>query len=191
MDKEKTKIVAVCGSIRVISTNLDILKFIGKLMPADADFAIYDGLAELPPFNPDFDAQNVDYQNAEVDRWRKLLRHADGIIFCTPEYAHGVPGVLKNALDWVVSSGELVDKPTLVITASPSEFGGDKAMASLLPTLEVMSAKIIENGTLKIPFVKKKLDQNGDISDPKTLETISLMLDDFLDSANLFARNYR
>ncbi len=180
MDDGKSKIVAVCGSIRGVSTNLDILKFIGKLLAKDADFTIYDGLADLPPFNPDFDVESTNYQNAGVDKWRKLLRAADGVIFCTPEYAHGVPGVLKNALDWVVSSGELVDKPTLVITASPSEFGGEKAMASLLQTLRVMTAKIAENGALMIPFVKKKLDENGDISDAQTIEAINSMLNAFL-----------
>ena len=186
----KIKIVAVCGSIRTVSANLDILKFIGKILSANADFTIYDGLADLPAFNPDFDAENTNYQNSEVDRWRKLLRAADAVIFCTPEYAHGVPGVLKNALDWVVSSGELVDKPTLVITASPSEFGGEKAMASLLPTLIVMSAKILDNGTMMIPFVKKKLDKDGDISDEKTIRAINLMLDLLLNSASRFRNEH-
>lgn len=173
---EQIKIVGVCGSVRAVSTNLNILRFIKKSLPENVDFLIYEGLAELPHFNPDLDAENSDYQNAEVEKWRKLLREADAVIFCTPEYAHGVPGVLKNALDWIVSSGELVDKPTAIITASPSDMGGANAMASLLATLKMMSAKISENTTLMIPLIRNKLDQNGDVSDRETVRSIKFLL---------------
>lgn len=76
----------------------------------------------------------------------------------TPEYAYGMPGVLKNALDWLVLSGELVNKPVATISASPSEFGGSKARAWLILTLTALAANIVEGGSLTIPFIGKKLN---------------------------------
>ena len=78
-------------------------------MRSDLDFLIYDRLGELPHFNPDLDDDDC---RTIVTDWRDRLKECDGVLFCTPEYAHGVPGVLKNALDWIVSSGEFMYKPT-------------------------------------------------------------------------------
>ena len=72
-------------------------------------------LADVPPFNPDLD---TDTAPVEVVRFRAALEACDAILICSPEYAHGVSGVLKNALDWVVGSGELMDKPIALINAS-------------------------------------------------------------------------
>ena len=76
---------------------------------------VYRGLAALPHFNPDLDNDLV---SLPVSEFHSQLRISDGILFSTPEYAHGIPGVLKNALDWVVSSGELYDKPVALFGAS-------------------------------------------------------------------------
>jgi NAD(P)H-dependent FMN reductase len=90
-------------------------------------------------------------------------------LFCTPEYAFGVPGSLKNSLDWVVSSGELTYKPVAVITAAT---GGEKAHASLLYTLTAISASIVENGKLLISFIRAKMNEKNEVKDPATLEDI-------------------
>ena len=89
-------------------------------------------MAQLPHFNPELDLDDID---TTVANWRRLLKEANGVLICTPEYAKGVPGSLKNALDWVVSSGEFVNKPVAVISASPHPDGGALAKASLLGTL--------------------------------------------------------
>jgi NAD(P)H-dependent FMN reductase len=108
---------------------------------------------------------------------RKLLNAADGVLICTPEYAFGVPGSLKNALDWTVSSGEFYRKPVVAISASPSPTGGDKAHASLLLTLMALGANVPEGGKLMIPAVGKKLNSNGEVSDPETRQALSSVLD--------------
>ena len=102
---------------------------------------------------------------------------ADGVLFCTPKYANGVSGVLKNVLDWIVSSGEFMHKPTAVISASPSPDGGDKANASLVQTLRVMMADIGEGATLCIPAVSAKLNDQGEVADPVTKQAIHTLLD--------------
>jgi len=101
-----------------------------ELLTSFTDFErIYGGLDDLPHFSPDRDG---DDPPRSVGRLRELLRTADGVLIGTPEYAFGVPGALKNALDWTVSSGEFDGKPVAAISASPLYTGGAKAHASLL-----------------------------------------------------------
>ena len=113
---------------------------------------------------------------------RKLIAEADGVVISTPEYAFGVPGVLKNALDWLVSSGELNEKPVFSISASPLNTGGEKALASLLLTLTALGT--IEVGRLSIPNIKNKIDANKEIADEDTMKALSGTLDSLINSIN-------
>lgn len=159
------KILCISGSLRSTSTNTNILKAIPQLGTwPDISFTIYEGLDKLPYFSPELDGEDA-VPPATVADLRAQLKAADAVILCTPEYAFGVPGVLKNALDWIVSSGEFVDKPTAVISASPMMTGGDKANASLVQTLKVMTATITGDRVLTIPTVRTKIDVNGNIID--------------------------
>ncbi|HTH82487.1 MAG TPA: NADPH-dependent FMN reductase, partial [Mucilaginibacter sp.] len=117
-------IIAISGSLRQGSSNHAILQYLGSLVPADVQYIIYNDLAQIPPFDPGLDN---DTPPAPVTALRNLLTNANGFIICTPEYAFGVPGQLKNMLDWLVSSSTLVDKPVALITAS---LGGENAHAS-------------------------------------------------------------
>jgi chromate reductase len=169
MIKHILAILAISGSLRNSSSNTNILKACAALAPADIKVTLYEGLDKLPYFSPELDGEGA-VAAPTVQDLRQQLKHADAVIFCTPEYAFGVPGVLKNALDWIVSSGEFYDKPTAVISASPLATGGDKANASLTQTLTVMSAIIKEENKLLIPVVRTKMDAAGNITD-KELET--------------------
>jgi NAD(P)H-dependent FMN reductase len=162
-------ILAISGSLRNTSSNTNILKACAMLAPDDVKITLYEGLDKLPYFSPEPDGEGA-VPAPTVQDLREQLKKVDAVIFCTPEYAFGVPGVLKNALDWIVSSGEFYDKPTAVISASPLATGGDKANASLVQTLTVMSAIIKEENKLLIPVVRTKMDAAGNIID-KELET--------------------
>ncbi|MEW9699342.1 NADPH-dependent FMN reductase [Paenibacillus sp. SI8] len=153
-------IVAISGSLRTNSSNTNLLRAVAKLASSDTEVTLYEGIGELPHFNPDIDG---DESPAAVTAWRQQLKAADGVIVCTPEYAGGVPGVLKNALDWLVSSGEFLDKPTVIISASPLQTGAEQAHASLYITLKMMTAKI--TGRLTVPLVNKKITAEGTITD--------------------------
>ena len=157
------KILDISGSLRASSSNTKILKVIGGLVPSNVEYKIYQGLADIPNFD---DADNTP---AAVAKWRNELQMADAVLICTPEYAFGVPGALKNALDWTVSSGEIVNKPLALITAST---GGDKAHAAFLQIFTALSAKISEETALLIPFVRSKINAAGEISDDATLDAI-------------------
>ncbi|MDB5119398.1 MAG: NADPH-dependent reductase [Sphingobacteriales bacterium] len=163
----KAKILAISGSIRSSSSNLNLIKAITELTSDIFTINIFEGLSGLPPFNPDFDNENVSKQ---VTDFRGELKDADGLLICTPEYAMGVPGVLKNAIDWTVSSMDFSAKPVALITASLS---GEKAHASLLETLNVIEAKMTLETQLLIPFVKTKVNEAGKITDAETLSAVN------------------
>jgi chromate reductase len=153
---EKINILAICGSLRENSSNSILVKFLSTLMPADVSYSIYKDLGTLPHFNDGGDAGPI------VNDFRKQIAEADGVIICSPEYAYGVPGSLKNAIDWTVGSGEFVDKPLVLITAAT---GGEKAHAAFLNILTAISVKVPENGTLLVPFIRSKLNEKSEVAD--------------------------
>ncbi|MFN7937655.1 MAG: NADPH-dependent FMN reductase [Bryobacteraceae bacterium] len=138
------RFLTVSGSLRASSSNTALLEAAGAVVPAGIALERYTGLGDLPHFNPDIDDEGV---SEHVREWRRRLTAADAVIFSTPEYAHGVPGVLKNALDWVVGSGELVGKPVALFHASSR---GVFAQASLKETLTVMSANVVAEVTVDL-----------------------------------------
>ncbi len=167
------RILAISGSLRASSTNTLLVRAIMRLAPDNMEFTLYEGLGDLPHFSPDLDSEDA---APAVAILRRQLQASDGVLICTPEYAYGVPGSLKNALDWTVSSGEFVGKPVVAISASPSLLGGDKAHASLLLTLSALSANIVEGGTLIIPLIRTKMNANGELTDPTTIEALKSVL---------------
>jgi len=149
---DKKKLLAISGSTRSESSNLNLIKAIVPLVEDRFSITVFEGLAELPHFNPDLDQARPPKQ---ISNFRLQLRGADAVLICTPEYAMGVPGTLKNAIDWTVSSMEFSQKPVGLITASVA---GEKAHASLLETLHIIDAEMTTNTQLLISFIQTKLD---------------------------------
>lgn len=168
------RILAISGSLRQGSSNHAILKYLGTLLQTQVEYTIYDDLANIPAFDPGLDN---DVPPMAVANLRKLLTRADGLIICTPEYAFGVPGSLKNMLDWLVSSSSLMDKPVALITAS---LGGEHAHASLLLTLGALTAKLSEDTNLLIQFVRSKVAANGTITHNDTIKQLDDLLKVFV-----------
>jgi chromate reductase len=174
MVKNKKKILAISGSTRQNSTNYNLIKAIAELSANNFDIEFFEGLTELPHFNPDNDSETVVKQ---VQDFRKQIREAEGVIICTPEYAMGLPGTLKNALDWTVSSCEFSKKPVMAITASSM---GEKAHNSLVGTLEIIEAKTSPGLQLLISFAKTKISNDKKITDKKTLHDVQFLIDNFV-----------
>lgn len=170
---DKKKIIAISGSTRKSSTNLNLIRAITNLTKDIFDITIFEGLTELPHFNPDLDNENPP---AQVLAFRQSLNTADGILICTPEYAMGVPGTLKNAIDWTVSSMAFAHKPTVLITASSM---GQKAHHSLMDTLKIIEARVTDATQLVIPHAKTKVNSDGVITDVNTLAAIQSLLHSF------------
>jgi len=151
------RVVAISGSLRTSSSTSAVLRLAAEVAPADVEVSCYEGLGDLPHFTPDLD---TDDPPPAVQVLRAALRDADALLICTPEYAHGMPGSLKNMLDWLVSWPELVGKRIAALSASPSADGGSYAHAWLVQTLEVMSTNVVAK--LTIPYVKTRLAANDE-----------------------------
>lgn len=171
--KKERKILAISGSLREKSSNTALMYAIIGLAPEHIKWGVYRGLGDLPHFNPDDDREEGP---AAVRELRTQIQEADAVMICTPEYGNGVPGVLKNALDWLVSTTVFMNKPTAVISASPTPMGGDKAHASLLLTLRMIHAAIAEGGTLIIPHISLKMNEDGRITDDGLLAEVHSLL---------------
>src|SRR5262249_22110398 len=123
-------------------------------------------LSSLPAFHPDLDGETPPLSVAAL---RRRVLAADGLLFSVPEYAHGVPGALKNALDWLVGSGELTGKPVTLFHASAR---GMYARASLTETLRVMSAEIVRDALITVDLMGRLLTADRIVADPAMSETL-------------------
>ena len=137
------RVLALSGSLRGSSKTSALLEAARIVAPSGVTVSVFRGLGDLPLFNPDYE----DRPPAAVLTFQRALALADTVLICCPEYAHGVPGAFKNALDWVVGSGELVNKPVGLLNASAA---GGYAQESLRETLSVMSARIVPAACLRV-----------------------------------------
>jgi chromate reductase len=174
----RKKVIAISGSTREKSINHSLIRAISNLAAQHIEMTIYNGIGALPQFNPDHDGEHV---AQEVADFRQQLDRADGILICTPEYAHGVPGALKNAIDWTISSSQFPHKPTLLITAST---GGNYGHQALMETLRAIEAKNIEKLQMVVAFAKTKISIDNTITDQETLTNIKTLIADFIDTMN-------
>jgi NAD(P)H-dependent FMN reductase len=132
-----TAVLAISGSLRAHSSNTELLRACALVAPVDVRVELYQGLATLPHFNADLDTADPP---ADVAAWRARIATADALLVSSPEYARGVPGTLKNALDWLVGSSDVVGKPVALLNGSPR---ASHAQASLALTLRTISARLI------------------------------------------------
>lgn len=137
------RILAISGSIRAASTNSALLRVAAQAAPEGVDVTLYEGLGRLPIFNPDH-TEDLPPAAAELKR---LTLGCDGLLISSPEYAHGVPGGMKNALDWMVGWGELAFKPVALYNTSPY---GEHAKAALAEILVTMSLRIVPEAALTV-----------------------------------------
>ena len=177
------RILAISGSLRTGSSNTILLRAAVALAQETLEVSVYDGLATLPHFNPDLDNETV--PSSVVD-FRSQLQGSDGVLISSPEYAHGVPGVLKNALDWVVASGELYGKPVALLNASPRSV---HAQASLKETLTVMMASLIPEASITVSLRSNKVDEASMISDPEISHALRSALATFGRAIDLLRAN--
>jgi len=142
------RVLAICGSLRRESSNGTILRAAIALAPAGVVVELYHDLATLPHFNPDLDrALDDPLLPVPVRALRAAVHTADALVISSPEYAHGVPGSLKNALDWLVGGSEIVEKPVALWNTAPH---ATHAQASLAETLRTMSVRPVPSADLSL-----------------------------------------
>ena len=154
------KILAISGSLRATSLNTAVLRAAGHLAPAGVAVELFEGIGNLPFFNSDLDDERLPRSVAE---FRAAIGAADGLLISSPEYARGVSGVMKNSLDWLVSSFEFPDKPVALINTSPR---ATHALAALKITLETMSAQLVEDASITLPLLGTSNDADSIAANP-------------------------
>jgi chromate reductase len=160
------QVLGISGSLRRDSHNTRLLRAAAETLPSGVELVIFDGLAELPPFNEDADAEHV---VEPVDRVRRAIADADAVLIATPEYNASVPGVLKNAIDWAsrpFPDNSLRDKPVAVIGASTGLFGAVWAQADLRKVLHHAGARVVDR-ELPVGMADHAFDGGGSLADPE------------------------
>jgi len=157
----KLRIVILSGSLRPQSSSHKILQIATTFLPGNIEIDDTADISALPHFD------GSETPPPTVAPFLQQLQQADGVLICIPEYAFGVPGAFKNALDWTVGGGEFSQKPVAYITAASV---GEKAHESLGFILTAMGSVI--TGSLRIPFIRAKLTPEGTLKDPTLNESV-------------------
>jgi NAD(P)H-dependent FMN reductase len=173
MSIKKIKIFAITGSTRKNSSNFKILKFISDNIKSQFELEIFEDLEEIPHFNTDLDN---DFPPEKVISFRNKIVQADGILICTPEYIFSLPGSLKNALEWCVSTTIFSSKKVGLITASASGKMGHEQLLLIMKTIE---AKFENNTQLLIGGIRGKMDEEGNIINKDTLNELQFFISNF------------
>jgi chromate reductase len=147
-------VFAISGSLRAGSLNSMLLRAAARLAPRGISVELYRGLGNLPLFNPDLEVADPPL----VAELRRRIIASDAVLIASLEYARGVTGAIKNALDWMVGNESFVDKPVGLLNASPR---ATIAQAALRETLVTMSARIVAAACVTIPILGTELDEDG------------------------------
>ncbi|HST08392.1 MAG TPA: NADPH-dependent FMN reductase [Gemmatimonadaceae bacterium] len=177
------RILAISGSLRARSSNTEALRAAALVAPDSVTMTFFEELGALPHFNPDLDGEGA-VPPESVQEFRARIGEADALLICSPEYAHGVPGTLKNALDWLVSSSEMLFKPIGLLNVSPRS---KHAYASLAETLRTMSTVLVEGASVELALSGTGLDAAGIAANPE----MSRVLRSSIDALMVAAVEYR
>jgi NAD(P)H-dependent FMN reductase len=175
----RKKVLAISGSTRKDSSNLQIIKVIARLGAGRLDMDIFQELDGLPHFNPDLDKDDVP---PAVTAFRNRISAADGVLICTPEYVFSLPGSLKNAIEWTVSTTVFSGKPVALITASSQ---GEKAHEALQLVMRTIEARFTSQTQLLIQGPRAKVNANGDVTDKTLLRELEELVTAFGKELNL------
>jgi chromate reductase, NAD(P)H dehydrogenase (quinone) len=168
-------IALVSGSTRSGSTNAAALRTIAELASPSVHTDLYDGLPDLPAFNPD-----VTDAGPAVDDLRRRLTEADAVLICSPEYAGTLPGSLKNLIDWTVGSGELNRKPVAFINVAALGRGSG-ADATLRTVLGYVDADLIEAACVRVPVARDDVGPTGTVISEDTRSALAAVLSAIVD----------
>jgi chromate reductase len=174
------RVLGISGSLRAGSHNTRLLRAAAELLPPGAQLEVFEGLAEIPPFDADIEGSPP----AAVLALKEAIAQADAVLIATPEYNHSIPGVLKNALDWVsrpIAANPMRGKPALVIGASTGMFGAVWAQAETRKVLGALGARVLDE---ELPVAQAP---NG-LEDHDLMTRLADLLNDLVSSGEMLRR---
>lgn len=169
-------ILALSGSLRAASYNTAVIKALQRLTPPHVHITLGD-IGGLPLFNPDREGEHI----PTLAMLNAQLRKSHGLIIASPEYAHGISGVMKNALDWLVGGVDFPNKPIMLVNTSPR---ATHAQASLREILRTMSGNVIENACVSVPLLGSELDADGILTNKALCDSLFTGLDQLCHAVN-------
>jgi chromate reductase, NAD(P)H dehydrogenase (quinone) len=175
------RLVAISGSLRSASLNTSVLQAARRLAPRGVEIELFEGIGQLPFFNSDLEAGPLP---DAVAAFRGIIATADGILISSPEYARGVSGVMKNALDWLVGCEQFPGKPVALINTSPR---ATHALAALALTLQTMSAHLVAEASITLPLLGTVHDADSIAADPELAGAIRDSLKRFVNAITAVA----
>jgi chromate reductase, NAD(P)H dehydrogenase (quinone) len=159
------KVLALSGSLRAASINSMLLRATARLAPTDIHVSIFTGLGDLPLFNPDLEGNRP----SNVVTFHQAVAESDALLFASPEYAHGVTGTIKNALDWLVGFEPFASKIVAVLNTSSRAHHADDALRE---TLKTMAAVVVESASITIPLLGAGLDESAMVATPSIARAV-------------------
>jgi chromate reductase len=175
------RVLGVSGSLRQASHNRKLLRAAAALLPPEAEFAEYEGLKAIAPFDEDDEPA----PGAAVAEWREAIARADAVLFSTPEYNSSIPGQLKNAIDWAsrpFNATVLRNKPVAVIGASTGMFGAVWSQAELRKALSAAGARVVDR-ELPVGGADEAFDEDGRLNDGDLTLQLEGILAELLEAA--------
>lgn len=169
----RRRLLLISGSLRRASTNTAALRTLASLAPPDLDVSLYDGMAQLPHFDPDLDTEPLHPVIADL---RAQIAGADAVLFSTPEYAGALPGSFKNLLDWLVGGVEIYGKPVAWLNVSPLPDGAERTYASLRTVLGYIGASVVDDACAHVGVPRGALGGDGLVADAAVREQLAAML---------------
>lgn len=168
---KKIYLVGISGSLRKKSYNTSLLKAAQEVLPEGVSMEIAH-YAQVPVYNADMDLPTASERPEEVQAFRKLLARADGFVIASPEYNYGIPGVLKNAIDWASRGKDspLLGKPVALMGATPGMWGTARMQQAFLPLFQYLNMKPVYKPEILVAQAKQKFDENGRLTDEDTRE---------------------
>lgn len=176
-------LLGICGSLREQSFNLKLLQNAATLFNDSVEFKLADW-SEIPVYNQDID---TDEKPTSVTSFKQAIASADGVLIATPEYNYGIPGALKNAIDWAsrpAYKSVFAGKPTGVLSASMGPTGGNRAQGQLKQVLAGMLTPVYPAPEYILPTVHNAFDDNNQLTDAKAKQSLQRYLDGYIDWVN-------
>jgi chromate reductase len=168
-------LVSICGSLRKGSFNAAVQRALPELAPAGVTITALSGIGDMPLYNADIQAQGFP---KPVTDMADSIRKADGVIICSPEYNYSVPGVLKNAIDWLsrLPNQPFANKPVLIQSASQGVFGGARMQYHLRQIMVFVEALVFNKPEVMVSQAQTKIAQDLNLTDQATRDVIKTQL---------------
>lgn len=176
------RILGISGSLRRGSFNTALIRTAGEVAPEGVDVTVFEGLRDIPPYDEDLRQEGP---QPAVEKLRDAIRSADAVLFATPEYNHGLPGVLKNAIDWVsrpAPENPLLNKPTAIMGASGGLMGTVRAQQQLREVLQGFTP-VLHTPEVLVSSAAGRFDDQGGLTDEPTREFVRVLVAGLVDWA--------